>query len=149
GEYVKNRTRRGARCSKKDKMGRPWDKTRIWIVEAGKGPLNPNHNPRQCEDRREAKQPATAEPGYLAAGASPAEPYPQKEQRLPGERIERPHSVRPRIDRQRDPFVELDRQPEDEGGEKYHPRPGPEPRHYEGKNRQQDNVERQKGHKSG
>src|SRR5262249_1085611 len=48
---------------KKNPQGPAADQKRNWIVKVVKGPLNPNHEPRQCEDRREAKQPATAEPG--------------------------------------------------------------------------------------
>ena len=79
----------------------------------------------------------------------PAKPCAQQEERLPGERIERPHPVGARIGRQRDSIVELDRQPERERGQKYHSRPGPETRQHEGENRQQHDVERQDVHEGG
>ena len=65
---------------------------------------------------------------------------------MPGERIEKPYSVRAGIGRQRDPLVELDRKPEREGDENHHPRPRPEPGQHKGENRQQDDVKRQDVH---
>ena len=95
GEYVGETERPQIRFAQEQPQRLAADQDRNRIVEAVRGPAEANHESGQREAHREAEQPPTVEPGNPTAGAPPAEPRPQEEQRLPGERIEGPHPVGP------------------------------------------------------
>ena len=116
------------------------------VVQPVQRPAEADHECDQREARGQPEQPPAVEPGQPIAGSSPPEPRSEEEQRLPAERIEGPDPVRTGIGGQRDPRVDLDREPQGERGGEHDMRPEPEPGQREGQGGQQHDVERQDVH---